>query len=107
MICGVERQDPSMKSVFHVSVNAMRNNVEVTMAHTSLMEIMCRNSVILYCNVGSSSELNGSRIENCELHVKVEKQNIPLLYFEIFSGYIGTVEGRRKSVKTAGETILN
>jgi len=64
------------------------------------MEIMCRNSVILYCNVGSNSELNGSRIENCELHVKVEKQNIPLLYFEIFSGYIRTMEGRRKSVKT-------
>jgi len=83
------------KSIFHASVKAMRNNVEVTMAHTSLMEIMCRNSVILCCNVGSSSGLNGSRIENCELHVKVEKQNNPLLYFEIFSGYIGKGGGNR------------
>lgn len=53
------------------------------------------------------ADLTGSRIENCELHVKVEKQNIPLLYFEIFSGYIGTVERKRKSVNIAGETILN
>jgi len=53
----------------------LRNTtVEITMAHTSLMEIMCRNSIILYCNVGSSSGLNGSKIENCELHVKVESR---------------------------------
>lgn len=51
------------RMVFYASVNVASETTSNTMAHTSLMEIMCRNRVILYRNVGSSSGLTAPRLK--------------------------------------------
>lgn len=51
------------KITIYSSMNVVSETTSNTMAHTSLMEIMCRNRVILYGNVGSNSGLTAPRLK--------------------------------------------